>query len=441
MSKKLVVLVALVGLCALSLFLISCGSSSSRPSGLLYVLTQGSNGVGNNVTSFAIDLGSGNLSLINSNASTCTTTGVDCGPPLDIVLDPTGANAFVLNQGNPSASIAPTIYGYKINSDGSFGAATVAATLTSGDLAIAMQRDPSGQYLFVIDEGADPVAANCGPAPAPPNINCASISVFTMQSNTLTPVVGSPFAVGRLPTALSVLPVTAPANAQLPCTSTSELLFVTFDQDPVLHNDNTLSAYCIDSTGKPNDLTPTVPYATTTEPLSVQAVNTNPPQQTDGGIFVYVGTHPVAAGALNIFQVCTSIGPQGCSAQDVASFALKPVTTPPPPTPGAKPVAMLVDPTNQFLYVACEDASLVYGYKINTTSGVLSALNPANKPTGSQPVALALHPSVNSSGAFLYTSNSGSSNISGFSVSTTTGSMGSSITVNSPSTPSGMAAR
>jgi 6-phosphogluconolactonase (cycloisomerase 2 family) len=173
----------------------------------------------------------------------------------------------------------------------------------------------------------------------------------------------------------------------------------------------------------------------------VQAVNTNPPQQTDGGIFVYVGTHPVAAGALKIFQVCTSIGPQGCSAQDVASFALKPVTTPPPPTPGAKPVAMLVDTTNQFLYVACEDASLVYGYKINTTSGVLSALNPANKPTGSQPVALALHPSVNSSGAFLYTSNSGSSNISGFSVSTTTGSMGSSITVNSPSTPSGMAAR
>ena len=72
MSKKLGGVVALVALCAVSMFLVNCGSSSSRPSGLLYVLTQGTNGVGNNVSSFAIDLGSGNLSFINSNASTCT---------------------------------------------------------------------------------------------------------------------------------------------------------------------------------------------------------------------------------------------------------------------------------------------------------------------------------------------------------------------------------
>src|ERR1700687_4510966 len=101
MSKKIGGCLALMGLCALILFLVNCGSSSSRPSGLLYVLTQGNNGVGNNVTSFAIDLSSGNLSLINSNASTCTSSGTSCGPPLDIVLDPTGATAFVLNQGVP----------------------------------------------------------------------------------------------------------------------------------------------------------------------------------------------------------------------------------------------------------------------------------------------------------------------------------------------------
>src|SRR5450631_735800 len=98
MSKKISVVVALVGMCALSLFLLSCGSSSSRSSGLLYVLTQGSNGTGNNVSSFAIDLGSGGLSLINSNASTCATGNQTCGLPINIVLDPTGAAAFVLNQ-------------------------------------------------------------------------------------------------------------------------------------------------------------------------------------------------------------------------------------------------------------------------------------------------------------------------------------------------------
>src|SRR5580704_12505824 len=106
MSKKIGGVVALVSLCALSLFLLNCGSSSSRPSGVLYVLTQGNNGIGNNVTSFSIDLGSGALSLVNSNASTCPTLATEktpqpCGNPLSILLDPSGATAFVLNQGTP----------------------------------------------------------------------------------------------------------------------------------------------------------------------------------------------------------------------------------------------------------------------------------------------------------------------------------------------------
>jgi 6-phosphogluconolactonase (cycloisomerase 2 family) len=446
MSKKIGGVFALAGLCALSLFLLDCGSSSSRPSGLLYVLTQGSNGVGNNVSSFAIDLGSGNLSLINSNASTCTTSGVACGPPLNIVLDPKGAAAFVLNQGVPSSNIAPTLYGYTVNSDGSFGAPTVAATLPVGDTAVAMTRDPAGQYLFVIDQGANPSATNCQYQPQNgfPNIQCASISVFTMRSgsNSLSAVAGSPFPVGRIPTALSVLAFSPAAGTVLPCATTTEFLYVTFNNDPALHNDNTLSAYCVDSSGKPNDLTPNLPYATTTDPLSVLAVNTNPAGQSNvGGVFVYVGSQPTASGALNIFQMCTVQGQANCSQQNVTNLTLMPVTSPPPPSPGANPVAMLVDPTNTFLYVVCEGSSQVFGYKIGTTAGTLTALSPSSQPTGSQPVAMAMHSSVKSSGAFLYTSNSLSSNISGFSLSTTTGSMSSPITVTSPSTPSGMVAR
>ena len=60
MSKKIGGVVALAAMCALSLFLLNCGSSSSRPSGLLYVLTQGKQRrTGNNVSSFAIDLNNG----------------------------------------------------------------------------------------------------------------------------------------------------------------------------------------------------------------------------------------------------------------------------------------------------------------------------------------------------------------------------------------------
>src|SRR6266851_4240133 len=416
MSKKLGLVVALVGVCALSLFLLSCGSSSSRPSGLLYVLTQGSSGIGNNVSSFAIDLNSGNLSLINSNASTCTTSGVSCGLPLDIILDPTGATAFVLNQGVPSAGVAPTIYAYTVNSDGSLGAppTTATATLTVGDTAVAMTRDAAGKFLFVIDQGSVPSAANCQFLPPNfPNVACASISVFTMQpgSTTLSAVAGSPFPVGRIPSALSAIALTPPTGAVLPCATTTEFLYVTFNSDPALHNDNTLSAYCLDSSGTPKDLTPNSPYATQPNPLSVLAVNTNPAGQNSGGVFVYVGNQGSATGAVSGFQVCTVVG------QD--------------------PVGMVVDPTNKFLYVVNEGSSQVFGFRIGTTEGTLTALTPANLSTGSQPVALAMH----SSGKFLYTSNNNASSISAFAVSTTSGSMSSLNTVSSPSGPRGMAAR
>ena len=62
MSKKIGGFVALAGLCALSLILLNCGSSSSRPSGVLYVLTEGGTGIGNVISSYSVDLNSGELS-------------------------------------------------------------------------------------------------------------------------------------------------------------------------------------------------------------------------------------------------------------------------------------------------------------------------------------------------------------------------------------------
>jgi 6-phosphogluconolactonase (cycloisomerase 2 family) len=112
----------------------------------------------------------------------------------------------------------------------------------------------------------------------------------------------------------------------------------------------------------------------------------------------------------------------------------------PPTTVGQNPVQMLVDPTNNFLYVASEGSSQVYGFQINTTPGTLTPLSTPNLPTGSQPVSMALHPSVDNTGQFLYTSNTAQDNITGFALSTTSGSMSSLPPVITPATPSGMAA-
>ena len=463
MSKKISVAVALAGMCALSLFLLSCGSSSSRPSGLLYVLTQGSNGVGNSVSSFSIDLDSGNLSLINSNASTCSTASPSCGLPLNILLDPTGAAAFVLNQGvpcqhqgttcaldnsgKPTVSVPPTIYPYTVNSDGSFSNPGTAIPLShpmsatdtqdDADNAVVMVRDATGQFLFVMNQGSNPPPANCLNDPLPQgNFDaCPSISVFGMHGSSSLTLVGgsllhpgSPLHLSRIPTALSAITLPAGAPAQ-------ELLFVTSNSDPVNHNDNTVSVYAVAASDGTLTEQPGSPFATATiDPLSVLAVNTSPAGQPSvGRVFVYVGGAGNASGALDLFQVCTVVN-SFCTSPD---FSLVPVGT--PTSTGQNPVAMVVDPTNNFLYVVCYGSSQVYGYQINTTTGVLTA--PVNQPTGSQPVALALHPSVNNTGQFLFTSNSVSSNISGFTLSTTNGSMSSPTTTTSPAGPSGMAAR
>src|ERR1700694_849754 len=256
----------------------------------------------------------------------------------------------------------------------------------------------------------------------------------------MTLVIDKVSALTRIPTAISAITFPAPASGTTPpCafTTSEEFLYVTSSQDlSPQHNDNTLSVYCVDSSGKLTEMTPNPPYNPQPNPLSVQAVNTNPAGQNSGGVFVYVGSQPTGSGALSIFQMCTAVGNGGCTQLDVTNALLKPVGTS-PISVGQNPVAMLVDPTNNFLYVVNEVSSNVYGFRINTTAGTLTPLNPANLSTGTQPVAMAMH----STGKFLYTSNSGSSNISGFTVSTTSGSMSTLPAVNAPAAPSGMAAR
>jgi hypothetical protein len=485
MSKKIGGVVVLAGICALSVFLLNCGSSSFRPSQELYVLTQGSNGLGNNVASFGIDLENGNLTYINSHATTCpilaTPTNTNpCGLPVDILLDPTGNVAFVLDQGAPACPsctpatnypFAPAIYPYTVNSDGSLSPPGPAINwtctnvptppaCTGEDTAVTMVRDAAGQFLFVIDQGLSPSPTNC-PAvgtlnPSDPQYaGCPSISVFAMQPHSTTLKLasgttngGSPFYLSKTPTALSAIAFTPPGS-----TIAQELLFVTNNYDlctlgcssPSVPNDNTVSVYAVNSDGTLTEQ-PNSPYTiTASDPVSVLAVNTRPANVgAIGGLFVYVG-QGAGGGALFPFQVCW-VANINCSPQDVADNLLFPLTTcpalscqVPPSAAGEYPVQMLADPTNNFLYALSENSNQVFAFIIGTTTGKLTALPVPYQPTGTLPVSMALHPSVPNTGQYLYTSNSASSDITGFTLSTTSGAMLNPITVIAPEAPSGMA--
>lgn len=403
MSKKTGVVVALLVVCVLSSFLASCGSSSDRPTGLLYVLSQAEN----NVSSYAIDLNNGDLSLITENMpGTCPTA--PCGIPLSISLDPTVATAFVLNQNS--------ISGFTINSGGSLSAPTTAATLTQ--TALAMTRDAAGDFLFVIT-------------------NEPSILVFSTKAGSTTATLVESLPLTRVATALSVITFTPPGG------STAEtLLFVTSNLDlTTLHNDNELSVYAVDSSGNLTEQ-PNSPYTTQVNPGAVLAVNTNPVGQTTGGVFVYVGSQGAVTGSVSEFQLCTQVtsGTVSCTQPDVTNNLLLSVGT--PMSVGMNPGAMLADPTNSFLYVACTGSNTVYGFHMTTGTGALGALTPPLMPTGASPVALAMHPNFNNGAEFLYVSNNTGSSVTGYNVQVTTGTLSNPQTVLFfPGEPSGIAGR
>lgn len=417
----------MVVLCGLSLFLLNCGSTVNRSSGLLYALIQGSN----DVSSYSINLSSGNLSLINSNASTCANTS--CGFPLNIILDPTGATAFVLNQGtfNPTSSgnpVAPSIYGYNVNSDGSLATGTDVSppsAFTAGDLAVAMARDAAGKFLFVVTQGFTPEPTTCDGTPAP--LGCPQLYVFTTQTGSTGLSLASQRSLTRVPTGVAAI---AGPNSTL-------LLYLTSNQDLVAgrNDDNTLSEYSVDASGNLTEYTDPntgLPYTTPGNPRAVLAVTTVPIGGS-GGLFVYVGS--VTTNSVSVYQVCT-VESANCATQDVAIFKLLPVGT--PANAGSGPVAMVADPKSQFLYVASENSSQVFGFRINGTQGTLTGLSPANMSTGLRPIALAMH----STGKFLFVSNSGSSNISSFNVDTTSGAMSSPITITtSNANPAGLVSK
>jgi 6-phosphogluconolactonase (cycloisomerase 2 family) len=412
MSKKTGVVVAFLGLCALSLFLASCGSSSSRPSGLLYVLSQAES----NVSSYAIDLSSGNLSLITSNMPS---TG---GLPLSISLDPTGATAFVLNQGS--------IGGYNVHSDGSLSGPTGGIPLSQ--TALAMTRDVAGKFIFVISPGALPSPGDCSVPPVT-DPSCPSITVFSTTPGSIAATLAGTFLLDRVPTALAVLTFTPLAG------QTQTLLFVTSNVDlTALHNDNELSVYAVDSSGNLTEQASS-PYTTEVNPRSVIAVDTNPVGLNTGGVFVYVGNQGAVTGSVSTFELCTQVN-QVCSQTEVNAEQL--ASTGPPASIGINPTAMIADSTNSFLYIACTGSNSVFAFHMTTGTGQLQSLTPASRSTGGSPVALAMHPNYNAGAEFLYVSNNTGSSVTGFSVAVTTGALGTPNTVTfPPGSPSGIAGR
>jgi 6-phosphogluconolactonase len=102
---------------------------------------------------------------------------------------------------------------------------------------------------------------------------------------------------------------------------------------------------------------------------------------------------------------------------------------------------MITDATRSFLYVANSGSNSVSSFRINPASGEPTPLNPSTVSTGATPVALVLHPN----GEFLYVacsgSGSGEGSVSGFSVNITSGSLSGGIQISTSAQPEGLVAK
>jgi 6-phosphogluconolactonase len=414
MSKKISGWFALLASLGMALFLINCGTSSSRPAGVLYVLSQGEN----NISSFAIDLTSGKLSLTNHTAATDTT-------PSTILLDPAGKVAYVLNTG------ADSITTYTVNSDGTL-TASAASTPLPVQNSVAMARDAAGTFLAVVSQGSIPLPPGGSPCPHPePNSECPAITIFTTQSGSATLVqAGDPVALGFVPTSVATSITGTFKDPKNPATVDGTLAQITGSQDLSGTNDNTISEFVVQASGVVTGPLIGSPYTTASNPSSVLAVTTTPIGGA-GGVFVYVTN--VTTDNLNVYQVCTILDGTNCASSDDVHNA-KLVSVGNPVSVGLDPLAMTVDPTNNFLFVVNHNSSTVSAFRINPTTGVLSGLSPSSVSTGAGPVAISMH----SSGKFLFVSNNGSSSVSGFNVDTKSGSLSNALTVTSSAQPAGL---
>lgn len=243
----------------------------------------------------------------------------------------------------------------------------------SGNGPSGMAIDSAGKFLFLA------------------HANMNFVFVFTRDAITgaLTLVPGSLFAASTNPMHLVVHP-------------SDNFLYASNYNDPM----GSISAYSIDpTTGALTEIAGS-PFATQTGWPGPGRLVIEP-----SGKFLYVGL----GGTVNANQFVAAFS------IDSSTGALTPVLGS-PFTTGAGPFSTALDPSGKFLYTANSHDNTVSAFTLDSSTGALTSVSGspfATGATGGFPFSLAMDPV----GKFLYTANQGSGDISGFSISSTTGAL------------------
>ena len=401
----------LVLACAVSVALLlgmtACGGGTV---GYLWILAakSASNATGDTITGYKIDNYTGNLTeIVNSPFVTGS-----AGPPVYGLTSADGRYLYVVNQGDPNASLVQ----YSVGNDGVLTPVTTYGS-TGGTPA---WMDAGSGYVYVLDtvspaKNAAGVAPACASLTNPTNTApCGSVEVFSVSTDgtgRLTPVTNTSikvnnvgiayFPTGPAPTRMKLFggallivngdgtitsyiaagngQLTASANSTqvLDASASSKITSITSSGSYVYLTDganNRIFQYT-SSSGvlQPVTGSPYTNLATGTEPVWTLTT-------TDGSNqFLYVlnagsTSTTTPTGSISVYQVLSS------GRLSAIASTSNPFVT------GANPVCLVVDPTNKYIYSSNGDGTAT-GYQFVRSEGVLSALTRgsqftvAGKPT------------------------------------------------------------
>jgi 6-phosphogluconolactonase (cycloisomerase 2 family) len=405
------------------------------------------------MSSFSINLSNGEVSQIYNNNGPITN-----GLPTSVVVDPSGEYAYVIVVQNPAISIQiPSITGggvtgiesYQIASDGKLAnIATVQFNPESIYLpgsttpetvpvvpAQALAIDSAGKFLFVADIATADSSGNQIPG---------AVSVFSLSSGTPTEVAGSPFV---LPVNGNASGMPGPCGSQVLCSSASALA-VTPTVYPILYS------YCSATTPPTTENL----YVTDVANYIVLNYSVDPsagtlslvPATTAIGVptgtlpsgvavdpcnrFVYV-SNQTPDNSVSAYTICNTVN--NAANCPVADFRLHPVTghiflTADDPGP------LAVDAYGKFLYVVDTGSNELSAFTINPSSGSLTAFNQPTISTGLGPNAIA----IRSDDSWVFVANINSNTLSQYAIIPSTGALlPTSQPVSTFNYPSGVAVR
>jgi 6-phosphogluconolactonase (cycloisomerase 2 family) len=257
------------------------------------------------------------------------------------------------------------------------GPYTVGGTVTGLQGSGLVLQNSSGKYLTVTASGSFTFPTGLE------NGATYSVTVRTQPTN--------PTQTCTVTNGTGTIDKASVTNVLVNCTQAARYAYV------ANQSANTISAYQIDSTtggltqivGSPYTLSCIAPIALTVDP---------------NGVYLYVACN--SSNTVEVFQIDQTLGTTTSGSLTVATVLI---------ATGNGPIAMTIDPTNTYLYVANETDNTVSAYTLS--SGSATPISGSPYTVGRGPAALA----ENADGTYLYVTNFTDGTVSALAVDTTTG--------------------